>query len=81
MADLRDFTGKNRRFTGTDSISISSGTTAQRVNTTGVLRFKWKRNSVHTDTTATIVETQSGIYNTFNVQTREKLNTNPNSGA
>ena len=27
MADLRDFTGKNRRFTGTDSISISSGTT------------------------------------------------------
>lgn len=48
---------------------------------TGVLRFKFKRNSVHTDTTATIVETQSGIYNTFNIQTREKLNTNPNSGA
>ena len=32
MADLRDFTGKNRRFTGTDSVTISTGTTGERVN-------------------------------------------------
>ena len=37
MSDLRDFTGKNRRFTGTDSIKIPSGTTAQRVDGTGKL--------------------------------------------
>ena len=30
MADLRDFTGKNRKFTGTEGIVVSSGTTAQR---------------------------------------------------
>lgn len=30
MSDLRDFTGKNRKFTGTDGIVIPSGTTAQR---------------------------------------------------
>ena len=44
MADLRDFTGKNRRFTGTDSISISSGTTAQRVNGTAKIRFNTTLN-------------------------------------
>ena len=32
MSDLRDFTGKNRRFTGTDAETISSKTTAQRVD-------------------------------------------------
>ena len=31
MSDLRDFTGKNRVFTGTDSEQISQGTTGQRV--------------------------------------------------
>ena len=44
MADLRDFTGKNRRFTGTDSISISSGTTAQRVNGAAKIRFNTTLN-------------------------------------
>jgi len=39
MTDSRDITGKNRKFTGTDGIKLPSGTTAQRVNTTGVLRF------------------------------------------
>ena len=39
MADLRDFTGKNRRFTGTDSVTISSGTTGERVNGTAKIRF------------------------------------------
>ena len=44
MADLRDFTGKNRRFTGTDSIKIPSGTTGERVNGTGKLRFNSSNN-------------------------------------
>ena len=39
MADLRDFTGKNRKFTGTDGLTISTGTTAQRVDGTAKLRF------------------------------------------
>ena len=30
MSDLRDFTGKNRKFTGTESIKVPGGTTAQR---------------------------------------------------
>ena len=32
MADLRDFTGKNRRFTGTDSVTVTGGTTGERVD-------------------------------------------------
>ena len=44
MSDLRDFTGKNRRFTGTDSETISSGTTAQRVDGAGKLRFNTTTN-------------------------------------
>lgn len=39
MADLRDFTGKNRKFTGTNGIKVPSGTEAQRVNDTARLRF------------------------------------------
>jgi len=42
MADLRDFTGKNRRFTGTTGITVSdtSGTgSGDRVNEAGRLRF------------------------------------------
>ena len=31
MSDLRDFTGKNRRFTGTDSVQLPKGTTGERV--------------------------------------------------
>ena len=44
MSDLRDFTGKNRKFTGTDSIKLPSGTTGQRVNATGNLRFNSTTN-------------------------------------
>ena len=44
MSDLRDFTGKNRRFTGTDAETITSGTTAQRVDGTGKLRFNTTTN-------------------------------------
>jgi hypothetical protein len=32
MSDLRDFTGKNRKFTGTDAKLFTSGTTAERVD-------------------------------------------------
>ena len=39
MSDLRDFTGKNRVFTGTDSITVPSGTTAQRVDGTAKVRY------------------------------------------
>ena len=44
MADLRDFTGKNRRFTGTDSIKIPAGSTGERVNGAGKLRFNSSTN-------------------------------------
>ena len=41
MSDLRDFTGKNRRFTGTQSIDLPTGTTGQRDtgHGSGALRF------------------------------------------
>jgi len=43
MTDLRDFTGKDRRFTGTDSILLPKGSTSQRDSFTtaekGKLRF------------------------------------------
>jgi hypothetical protein len=42
MADLRDFTGKNRKFTGTIGERISTGTTGERDDATfgaGTLRF------------------------------------------
>ena len=39
MSDIRDFTGKNRKFTGTDSIKLPVGTTAQRVDSQANLRF------------------------------------------
>ena len=44
MSDLRDFTGKNRVFTGTDAETISSGSTAERVDGTGKLRFNTTSN-------------------------------------
>ncbi len=44
MSDLRDFTGKNRVFTGTDSITAPSGTTGQRVDGTAKLRFNTTTN-------------------------------------
>jgi hypothetical protein len=42
MADLRDFTGKNRKFTGTIGERISTGTTGERDTSTfgaGTIRF------------------------------------------
>jgi hypothetical protein len=39
MSNLNDFARKNSIFTGTDSITIPSGTTAQRVSGAGKLRF------------------------------------------
>ena len=40
MANTRDFTGKNRKFTGTKGITISKGTTGERVGSeSGELRF------------------------------------------
>ena len=44
MSDLRDFTGKNRKFTGTDSIKVPTGTTGERVNGTGKIRFNTTNN-------------------------------------
>ena len=39
MANIRDITGKNRKFTGTDSIQLPTGTTAERVDGAANLRF------------------------------------------
>ncbi len=52
MSDLRDFTGKNRRFTGTDSLTIPKGTTGERVDGTGKLRYNTTNNLMeyYTDT-------------------------------
>ena len=47
MSDLRDFTGKNRKFTGTIGERISVGTTAERDTATfgsGTLRFNSNTN-------------------------------------
>ena len=44
MSDLRDFTGKNRKFTGVVGERISLGTTGQRVDTQGTLRFNSTTN-------------------------------------
>jgi len=39
MSDLNDFARKNSIFTGTDSITLPAGTTAQRVAGAGKFRF------------------------------------------
>ena len=46
MSNLEDFTGKNRRFTGTTGIDISTGTTGQRDTSfgSGTLRFNTTTN-------------------------------------
>jgi hypothetical protein len=47
MSDLRDFTGKNRKFTGTIGERISTGTTGERDTSTfgsGTLRFNSSTN-------------------------------------
>jgi hypothetical protein len=47
MSDLRDFTGKNRRFTGSDSIRLPRGSTAQQVSPeTGEIRYNESGNYV-----------------------------------
>ena len=45
MANSRDITGKNRKFTGTDGIKLPNGTTAQRVGSeAGKIRFNSTTN-------------------------------------
>ena len=44
MADSRDITGKNRKFTGTTGIKLPVGTQAQRVDEQGQLRFNTDTN-------------------------------------
>jgi len=44
MADSRDITGKNRKFTGTGGIKVPSGTEAQRVDEAGTFRFNTDTN-------------------------------------
>jgi len=45
MADLRDFTGKNRKFTGISGITVSDGAvTGDRVDEAGRLRFNTTTN-------------------------------------
>jgi hypothetical protein len=44
MSDIRDFSGKNRKFTGTDGIKLPVGTTAQRVDEQAQIRFNSSTN-------------------------------------
>jgi len=44
MSDIRDFSGKNRKFTGTTGIKLPTGTTGQRVDETAQLRFNSTTN-------------------------------------
>ena len=46
MSDLRDFTGKNRKFTGTIGERISTGTTGERDTSFGggTIRFNSTTN-------------------------------------
>ena len=44
MADSRDITGKNRKFTGTTGIKLPTGTEAQRVDEAGQIRFNTDTN-------------------------------------
>ena len=47
MANLRDFTGKNTRFSGTDSLRLPKGSTAQRATpVTGEIRYNESGNFV-----------------------------------
>ena len=46
MANSRDFTGKNRKFTGTTGIILPKGTTGERVSSnSGEIRFNTTTNS------------------------------------
>jgi len=44
MSDIRDFSGKNRKFTGTNGVKLPTGTTAQRVDEAGRIRFNSSTN-------------------------------------
>ena len=45
MSNLRDFTGKNRRFTGVDSVKLPAGSTGERTTPEGgELRFNTTLN-------------------------------------
>lgn len=44
MSDIRDFSGKNRKFTGTNGIKLPTGTAAQRVDEAGRIRFNSDTN-------------------------------------
>jgi len=44
MSDLKDFKNKNTEFTGTKGIDLPEGTSAQRVNESGNLRFNSETN-------------------------------------
>ena len=44
MSDIRDFSGKNRKFTGTNGVKLPSGTAAQRVDEAGRIRFNTDTN-------------------------------------
>ena len=47
MANSRDFTGKNKKFTGTKGITTPKGTTEQRVGAeSGELRFNTTTNEL-----------------------------------
>ena len=45
MANIRDITGKNRKFTGTDSVQLPVGTTGQRVASGSADKGKIRFNS------------------------------------
>ena len=57
MSNLRDFSGKNRRFTGTDSVKLPSGSTGERETAeAGELRFNSTLNKAeYYDGTAWII--------------------------
>jgi len=57
MSNLRDFTGKNRRFSGSDSVKLPSGSTAERTTPeAGELRFNTTLNKAeYYDGTAWII--------------------------
>ena len=65
MSDLRDFTGKNRKFTGTTGLKISSGTAAQRVDEAGRFRFNTDVNLMeyYTGTTWKSIDSPPSITN------------------
>jgi len=44
MSDLRDFTGKNRKFTGTNGVKMPQGTTGERVDETARIRYNSTNN-------------------------------------